>query len=358
MTTPAEKATTSGQESATTPHRPDPWSTALWADVLGIPESLDETLARSDGFADVAAVLARPGARRLVVSGSGASYYAAMALWLAATETENLPLEVLPVPAGLLAGGTFHWQDGDVLLAVSASGESRDLREALERRDLPRPCAAVTCTVGGTISSLADGVAACTVRTAEAVTHTQAFCSAVATLLAVWSSLTGDGSLHAELAAIPAVVERSLHLARGWVEEMVADLLVPPATVAFGTGPAWAAALEAALLLKEVSRLPSEGCETREGATTAMTGMLPGHLAVSLPIRNDPLIEEAERVLGSIPCQLLRVPGGGSADRRLAALAMFAPMAALSIELALKGGWNADSPDWYGRYLSTSRRAP
>lgn len=356
MTIPAEERTTLREVREGNRPVPDVWGTALWGDVLGIPASLEETLARRDGFTDVAAVLGRPGLRRLVVSGSGASYYAAMALWLAAIEVGNLPLEVLPLPAGILAGGAFRWQDGDVLLAVSASGESRDLLDALDLGEVPRPFATVTADGSGTISSLAGAVATTKVRTAEAVTHTQAFCGAVATLFAVWSSLTNDRSLLASLAECPTVAERSVHLSRGWVEETVADVRLPPAAVAFGTGPAWAAALEAALLLKEVSRLPSEGCESREGATTAMTGMVRGHLALSLPIQDDPLVAEAERVLRSVPCQVLRVPGGDGGDRRLAAIATFAPVAALSIELALRGGWNADNPGWYGRYTSTTRR--
>ena len=45
--------------------------------------------------------------------------------------------------------------------------------------------------------------------------------------------------------------------------------------VVFGSGPAWAAALEAALLLKEVSGMPAEGVETRRGATSTDDGVRP-----------------------------------------------------------------------------------
>ena len=47
----------------------------------------------------------------------------------------------------------------------------------------------------------------------------------------------------------------------------------PETAVVFGGGPGWAAALEAALLLKEVARVPAEGVETREGATSAMMAL-------------------------------------------------------------------------------------
>ena len=58
----------------------------------------------------------------------------------------------------------------------------------------------------------------------------------------------------------------------------------------------WPAALETALLLKEIASLPTEGMETREGATSGMYALGPTHIAVSLPTRHDPLIDETEQI--------------------------------------------------------------
>jgi len=332
------------------------WDTGLWSDTKRIPDSIAATLDSAEGFHDVANLLTKPSTRRIVVSGNGASYYVAMALWLAALEGIRSPAEVVPVPAGLLARDAFRWREGDVLLAVSSSGESRDLIEAVESPRLPKPFATITADRTASIPRQASAVGLSVVFESGATTHTQAFCGAVVASLAIWSLITEDSPLAAALVEAPAACARAIEQTLLWADQALDSISNPPAAVVFGTGPAWAAALEGALLLKEVSRIPCEGGETREGATTAMTGLLPQHLAISLPLRDDPLIEEAEDVCRAIPCQLLRAPGGVEGDRRLAAVTTFPAMAALAIELALGVGWDVDNPSWYSRYEATARR--
>jgi hypothetical protein len=294
--------------------------------------------------------------RRVIVSGSGASYYVALAMWLASLQTADPRVEIVPVPAGLLARDAFNWQQGDVLLAVSSSGEARDLIEATESERLPKPFAAITANPGGSISRRAGATAVTAVLQQAAITHTQAFCAAVAASLGILALATRDRELSRALDDLPGASERSIDRTQQWANGAFTSVTTPSAAVVFGTGPAWAGALEGALLLKEVARIPAEGSETREGATTAMTGLLPHHLAVSLAGADDPLAEEAELVCRSIPCQLLRVPSEDVADRRLAAVTTFAPLVALAIDLALRAGWDADDPEWYSRYERTARR--
>ena len=113
---------------------------------------------------------------------------------------------------------------------------------------------------------------------------------------------------------------------------------VPSAAVVFGSGPAWAAALEGALFLKEVAMVPTEGCETREGATTAMFALGPGHLVLSLATRDDPLLDEAERVCSARGATVVRLPGGDQADRRLAPITALPAITAFAAALAITGG--------------------
>src|SRR5262249_17720990 len=133
----------SGLRSAATaassaPRSPSPVSlslmlreTGLWRDLHELPETLAATLEVRDGFAETAALLGASDVRRVVASGNGAAYYVTMALWLAALEGRG-GLELVAVPAGLLARGAFRWRPGDALLAVSSSGELRDLIEAID----------------------------------------------------------------------------------------------------------------------------------------------------------------------------------------------------------------------------------
>ena len=174
------------------------------------------------------------------------------------------------MPSGLLARGAFAWRPGDVLLAVSSSGEFRDLIEAIDGR-APAPYAAVTSTPDSTIGSRAGACALVAVAHQRAVTHTQAFCGNVVAALGVWAKLTSDPALASALARLPEQVDDALQDARAWAAE--AGAVDATNAIAFGSGPAWAAALEAALLLKEVSGIPAEGVETREGATSTMMAL-------------------------------------------------------------------------------------
>jgi fructoselysine-6-P-deglycase FrlB-like protein len=325
--------------------------TGLWQDVTELPSSLAATLDARDGIDDVAAVLGSDRVRRVVASGNGAAYYVAVALWLASLESSQGP-EVLAAPSGLLARGAFAWREGDALLAVSSSGEFRDLVEAVDA-GVPSPFAAVTATPGSTLGSRADARALVAVAQQRAVTHTAAFCGAVAAALAAWAVVTSDAALDGELRRLPGELERILGRARAWAETAEAEAA---SAVVFGTGPAWAAALEAALLLKEVGGVPAEGVETREGATSGMMALGRGSLALSLPSGDDePLLAEAEEICAAQGATVLRAPGGDGVDRRLAAITTFPSAAALSMRMGLERGLDVDRPAWTDAYYRVAR---
>jgi fructoselysine-6-P-deglycase FrlB-like protein len=327
-------------------------TTGLWRDVTELPSSLAATLDDHAGVAEVSALLRADGVRRVVASGNGAAYYVAVALWLASLEGRAGP-EVIATPSGLLARGRFAWRPGDVLLAVSSSGEFRDLVEAVD--GLPTPYAAVTASAGSTLGSRAEARALVSVPNQRAVTHTQAFCGAVVAALAVWADVTSDSGLDAALRRLPDELESTIARACSWAGEL-GDVEARTGVV-FGSGPAWAAALEAALLLKEVAAIPAEGVETREGATSAMMALRHGALALSLPAgAEDPLLAEAEAICAGQGATVLRAPVGDTADRRLAAVSTFPAAAALSARLGVERGLDVDRPAWTEAYYRVARR--
>ncbi len=321
-----------------------------------MPAALQTTLDESEGFADVARLLSRNGTRRIVASGNGASYYVALALWLAALESERSPLEVVAAPSGLLARGRFRWREGDVLLAISSSGEFRDLLEAIESTGFAHPFAAVTATRESTIGAAAGARATVKVPRQRAVTHTHAYCGAVLTCLAIWADISADDLLRRAVAEAPGACERALRSSERWADESFDGVKTPSAAVVFGTRTAWAAALEGALLIKEIARIPCEGVETREGATAAMTALNADHLAISLPTPRDDLIVEAEEICRARGADVLRAPGGMEADRRVSPITAFPAPLALSVALALRAGWDTDNPEWISSYDRTARR--
>jgi fructoselysine-6-P-deglycase FrlB-like protein len=330
--------------------------TGLWRDVCELPSSIRATLEDDAGVAEVAAVLGADGVRRAVVSGNGAAYYVAVALWLASLGSRRGP-EVVAAPSGLLARGAFAWRPGDVLVAVSSSGEFRDLVEAVDA-GVPAPYAAVTASPGSTLGARAGARALVSVPSQRAVTHTQAFCGAVVAVLRVWAALTSDSGLDGSLRRLPDELERAVAAARRWAGEL--EGVEAEAAVVFGSGPGWAAALEAALLLKEVAGIPAEGVETREGATSAMMALGAGALALGLPAGagDDPLLAEAEAICASRGATVLRAPGGETADPRLAAVSTFPAAAALAVRLGLERGLDVDRPAWADAYHRVARRLP
>jgi fructoselysine-6-P-deglycase FrlB-like protein len=217
--------------------------------------------------------------------------------------------------------------------------------------------AALTGTPGSSIGAGADATAIVAPGPQDAVTHTHAYCGAVAAGLWLLAELTADPELHAALAGAPAAADAAIGAAGRWSDEVLSDVPTPPAAFAFGSGPAWAAALEAALVVKEICQIPTEGVEAREAATTAMTTLLPEHLVVALPTRDDPVCADSERVCASRGATVVRAPGGELADRRLAPITTFPAAVALAIELARRNGTDPDQPAWIATYYETARRS-
>ena len=261
------------------------------------------------------------------------------------------------MPCGIAVRDRFRWQPGDAVLAVSSSGEFRDVVEIA--RAGGRPCVAITARADSSLAAAASATVLQRVASQRAVTHTQALAGAYALGLALWAALTADADLAAVLSTAPDAAERAVGEAEEWAAEALPALAAatPAAAVVVGGGAAWAAALELALMLKEISRIPAEGVETREGATSAMFGLDRGHLMVSLDPAGDAPGDEALRLCAAAGATTLRLPGAASADGRLALVTTIPAAAALSAELALASGHDVDRPTWTDAYYETARSA-
>jgi fructoselysine-6-P-deglycase FrlB-like protein len=329
--------------------------TGLWADVRDLPAALSDTLEAAEGISEAAALLRGPGVERIVATGNGAAYYVAHALWLASLESEPGGPPIVAVPCGIAVREAFRWQPGDAVLAVSSSGEFRDVVE-IARRAGGRPCVAITAAADSSLAAAATAVVVQRVVSQRAVTHTQALAGAYASGLALWAAVLRDAELAGLAATAPDAAERAVAEAEAWAAGELSGIASPPAAIAVGGGPAWAAAMELALMLKEISRIPAEGVETREGATSAMFGLDRGHLMVSLDRAGDPHGDEAVRLCAAAGAVTLRL-AGTDRDARLAPITTLPAAAALSAELAVIAGHDVDRPSWTDAYYETARSA-
>jgi glucosamine 6-phosphate synthetase-like amidotransferase/phosphosugar isomerase protein len=320
--------------------------TGLWADVRELPGALATTLDAAEGVAEAAALLRDDHIDRVVAVGNGAAYYVAHALWLASLEgsAQDAP-PLVAVPCGVAVRERFQWRAGDAVLAISSSGEFRDVVE-IARGGHARWCVAITAGASSSLARAATATVLQHVESQRAVTHTQALCGAYAIGLALWAAVAGDDELASCVAGAPEAAAQAIAVGTA-----------PIAAVAAGGGTAWAAALELALMLKEIARVPAEGVETREGATSAMFGLDHGHLMVSLDPAGDPLGDEALRLCAATGADTLQLPSLGDVDQRLAPISTLPACAALAAQLALAGGHDVDHPTWTDAYHATARSA-
>ena len=324
--------------------------TGLWADVRELPGALGDTLAAADGVAEAADLLR--GAERIVATGNGAAYYVAHALWLASLEGERAGPPIVAVPCGLAVRERFLWQPGDAVLAVSSSGEFRDVVEiarargrapvrrdhrvrgllARGRRDRHDRAARLVAARGDAHAGAGGRVRVRRWRCGRRspATPRSARCSA---------------------ARPKPPRARSPRPRRGPPPSSPRSGRCRPPRSSPAAAPAWAAALELALMLKEIARIPAEGVETREGATSAMFGLDRGHLMVSLDPEGDPLGDEALRLCAATGATTLRLPGVAGADARLAPITTLPAAAALAATLALVGRPRRRPSELDGRLL-------
>jgi fructoselysine-6-P-deglycase FrlB-like protein len=344
-----------GSRSAPT----NPASSHLWEDTLRIPETLDRVLRRADGVDAVVERLRSPAVQRIVTSGNGAAWYAGLAIWLAALERPSKAAELLCIPSGLLARERFHWRPGDVLLAISSSGENRDLVEAVVVAD-PPPFVTVTADSRSTLGRRAVACASATLPQSGAFTHSTAYVANVSLGLAILSRLTEDAGLGEAVDGLPHSVASAIVAATAWdVDAEVGDRR-PRMVLASGDGPAWAAALEAALLVREVARLPADGAELREGATSSMFGLGPDDLALILAVGSPgdaahDLESEAATALADRGTPVVRLPGGELGDRRVAALLAFPASIRVALHLGAIAGVDPDTPETTSTYYRMAR---
>jgi len=329
-------------------------STQLWSEVGDAPATVRRTLDANGGTLDRAVALLS-GADRVIVTGNGAAWYAAAAMSLAMCRSGRGPAEVAAVPAGLLASGTVAVGPGDGLVVVSSSGELRDIVELVDA-GVTVPMVAITADAASTIGRAAAVAVLTTVGSQRAVTHTQSYLGNVVSALRLAAGLNADRELDdavagADTLLADAFAAADAAAAAGAVGEHAAGIVL-------GTGPAWAAAQEGALLLAEVAGIPTQGMETREAATTGMYALRPGDLVVSLRTgAGDPLALEAEEICRDQGALVVAHDGTGPVDPRLAAITTFPAAAALAIDLGLARGRDVDQPPWVASYYRTARVA-
>jgi len=229
------------------------------------PVALRRTL---DQTRDEAEAIAERNARKIKMiyfTGSGTSYHTCIAANYVVSRVTDYPSSTLPASEFSAWTGKIKHHSGTWLIAISQSGESRDVIDAVRSAKLSRMrVLAVTNDAHSRLAKLADFSIASQAGKEEAITATKSF---TATLLVTYefvTALTKRNELKTELGRLPTLVGETLQRCEKKCKALASNFRDREFVFLLGSGANYASALEGALKLKESCNIYAEGFATRE----------------------------------------------------------------------------------------------
>ncbi|MCF8085985.1 MAG: glutamine--fructose-6-phosphate transaminase (isomerizing) [Desulfohalobiaceae bacterium] len=205
--------------------------------------------------------------RRLHIVACGTSYHAG--LW-----ARNIFQDWAGIPVEVEIASEFRYnrriiQEGDLILAVSQSGETADTLAGLRQaRQLGHRVLGLCNVLGSSIAREADGVVYTQAGPEISVASTKAMCSQMTAMLLLalhWGRMGGfldeparRGILR-ELEELPAILEAELEGMQQTAQRLARKYAWCRSCFFLGRGDHFALALEGALKLKEISYIHAEG---------------------------------------------------------------------------------------------------
>lgn len=298
----------------------------MWAHVQAIPDDLAGTELSSIDAAGIA--LSGRARGRIIVSGTGAGYHAALGFWLASLQSRDY--KVVVIPARTLAREEFCWRNDDSLVIFTAGGTPGSIDERLGARG-PGMLIVVTAEVDSPLKHRAD-ITVCVRRSAYWQREIGDFSNLFAASLKLWASLAKDASLAHSLLDLPELFADRVAEVERSSDRTVA--IRPEAAIAFAAGLAWPGALETAQLLHRVCGIPAEGLEAREVMHGPMVSLNPRRLGISIRPEGDRLTLEAEGICASFGATVVALPTVETVDLRISPILAVPQTVSVALPLA------------------------
>jgi glutamine---fructose-6-phosphate transaminase (isomerizing) len=317
-----------------------------------------EVLHMLDGSPDVAGVIEKmKSARNLYFIGCGTSYHACMLGAVYFAQVAGRP--VIPVLApqfGPQYAPTVNAQD--VGLFVSQSGETKDVLNSLQ---LAEARGMTAFGLANVIGSTLTKATACSLPLCcgyeISVPATKTFTNQVVSFLYLAYRLAGRDT--AELAQIPALMDKTLEMVAAQVAQIAAEINPWSDLYCLGFGSTYPIALEGALKLKEITYAHCEGMlstEFKHGPLSAVSKDYP--ILFAAGPQDVPLIVSG---LNEVTCRGARAIAIGQDDPRLhanasevivipastpeiAALLAVLPLQLISYHMSVLRGYDPDFP--------------
>jgi glucosamine--fructose-6-phosphate aminotransferase (isomerizing) len=343
------------------------------ADIADIPAVVQRVVApEAPGFAEVSAAIegARPAWVSIVARGSS-DHAAVYSQYLLETYV-GLPCGLALPSVTTIYGSPIAWRGG-LVLAISQSGESPDVRSVIEAaRAGGSLTVAITNRPHSPLANAADHVLDCSAGPERAIPATKTYVGCLAVAARLVAELQPESDLAAALPrlaeTLAEVIERSDAWLRDGGDDLIDELAVAERALMVSRGYNLATALEVALKLKEACGRFAVGYSSAD--------VMHGPMALAMPsvpmivFRPDgpmgPAIDEATaaaRARGARPWLIGRA--GASDDERALALApdlpeSLTPLAyvlpgqLLTDLLAAKLGVNPDAPAGLAKVTRTT----
>jgi glucosamine--fructose-6-phosphate aminotransferase (isomerizing) len=337
-------------------------------EIFDTPQAIQATVkdARPQAYRAAEAMRERR-PRRVFLIGNGTSLYSSMA----ASYTARLLADpddpfVVVFPAGDFRFLGPRLDSRDVVVGISASGEFRDVLAIFEELRGKSLCIGITHVPGSSITQLADATILSSGGPSRVPVMTKTYASTLtAAHLLMLEYFQADEAYYGDLLASADRCLRAIRDAEQTLDKCVPILATFEHGFYFGAGCGHAAALEAALKMKEMALFHAEASETwemasgpatRVAADTVCVGLQTGHstdVATTDGLRHAQEWGACTVEVG--PARHLsswHLPVEAPWCPAFASLALVPPLSLLAYRVARKRGTTPDRPEWRDRYLS------
>ncbi len=194
----------------------------------------------------------------LTIVAAGTSYHAGLIGKYLLSKLAGLRSEI--IVASEFPEWSSHLRQGDVVLAISQSGETADVLEAVRiAKSKGSRVVSIVNVPGSTLTRISDESVFIQAGPEIGVAATKTFSAQVAVLYVVSSLVSGRSGISRELTEVSELLKGSMGALEEFSKKM-SDLLKDKEHVFFlGRGINYPTALEGALKLKEISYIHAEG---------------------------------------------------------------------------------------------------
>ena len=263
------------------------------------PASLERLLETQRGSAErVAALLRRSDVDYVLIASRGSSSNAARYAQYVLGRAHRVPV-AFATPSLYTLYGQPPRLDGALVLGISQSGKSPDVKEVLEEaRRQGRPTVAITNDVESPLALAADEVIALEAGDERAVAATKTYVNSLGAIALLFATATDDSAALGELERVPAHL--ALQLERSWDDVQRLDRLgeLHGGTVV-ARGVNYATAYEIALKIRELSGMLFEAYSSADLMHGPIAAIAPAWPVVAIAPRG-PAFESMREALEAL----------------------------------------------------------